>query len=99
MRVALHFQKLSFSSHALRRMFERRIGVEQVRSVIESGQVIANYSEDTPFPSCLILGYLEGRPLHVVAGFDEGSEACVVVTVYVPDRGLWDTDFKTRKAP
>ena len=89
-------RELVFSGHALRRMFERRIRADQVRSAVESGQVITEYREDVPFPSCLVLGYVVGQPVHVVVGLGDGG-TCVVVTVYTPSAELWDTDFKTKK--
>ncbi len=78
-------------------MFERGIGAGQVRAVVESGEVIAQYPEDSPFPSVLVLGFLGETPLHVVLGEDVAERTCIVITVYVPQAGLWDTDFKNRK--
>ncbi|MHB1605111.1 MAG: DUF4258 domain-containing protein [Leptospirales bacterium] len=62
-----------------------------------SGEVIASYPDDTPYPSVLMLGYVQDRPLHVVAGRNPANEECIVVTVYVPDPLLWSEDFKTRR--
>lgn len=94
----MHCQELVYSGHALRRMFERGIGAGDVRSVVESGEIIAEYPEETPYPASLILGFVGGTALHVVVAEDRSSSRCVVVTVYVPDPRVWDTDFKTRKA-
>lgn len=59
--------KLVFRVHAIRRMFQRRIGVEEVRHILTAGEVIENYPDDLPFPSRLVLGWSGTRPLHVVA--------------------------------
>jgi hypothetical protein len=45
---------LIFRIHAVERMFERDISVEDVRRVLSEGAVIEDYPEDTPFPSRLI---------------------------------------------
>lgn len=64
---------------------------------IHSGEVIEDYPADTPYPSRLLLGRFEGKPLHVVAAYDQVNGICVVVTAYIPDDVHWSDDFKTRK--
>lgn len=86
--------KIIFTIHALRRMFERSIGKDDVIQAIREGEVIREYPDDTPHPSCLILQEGASRPLHVmVARDDEGGE-CTVVTVYLPDLHAWMPDFE-----
>lgn len=90
-------QTLIFSGHAVTRMFERAIIGSKVRSVIEAGDIIASYPDDIPYPSYLVLGFVEGIPLHVVVGVDKRRQHCYVITVYVPDPARWSEDFKRRK--
>jgi hypothetical protein len=90
-------QEIIYTGHAVTRMFERNIQTSEVRQIIESGEVIADYPDDIPSPSCLLLGWLQGRPLHVVVAFDRESKRCYVITCYFPDPGLWHLDFKTRR--
>ena len=78
-------------------MFERAITATDVRAVIESGEIIADYPSDLPFPSCLILGWVNDKPLHVVIAKDERYKQCYVVTAYLPDSALWSPDFRIRK--
>jgi hypothetical protein len=59
--------QIKFTGHAVQRMFERRIQPSHIRTIVESGEVISDYPNDVPFPSCLILGFLEHRAIHVVA--------------------------------
>ena len=80
-------------------MFEHSVRRDEVRAVIGSGEVIADYPDDTPFPSCLILGFPDGRALHVVVAIDRVWERCYVVTAYPPDPSRWENDFKTRRSP
>lgn len=63
-----------FTTHALRRMLEHRIRSEQVREVLERGEVIESYPDDTPLPSYLMLGTGAGRVLHVVAADDPAAD-------------------------
>ena len=86
-----------FSGHAIQRMFERRLTPEDVIAILKDGEIIAEYPDDKPLPSMLILGFADKAPLHVVVGVDGTARACRVVTVYVPDPILWDQDFRKRR--
>jgi uncharacterized protein DUF4258 len=85
-----------FSDHAISQMFKRGISVDNVKFVIENGEVIITYPNDKPYPSYLILDYINRRPLHVVLGKDDSLERCIVVTAYEPDINIWKTDFKSK---
>jgi hypothetical protein len=67
--------------------------------VIESGEVIEGYPDDTPYASRLILGWRQRRPLHVVAADNPDEGETIVITVYEPNPSEWETDFKKRKTP
>ncbi|MCD4823898.1 MAG: DUF4258 domain-containing protein [Phycisphaerae bacterium] len=86
-----------FSGHAIRRMFQRGLSKDDVLAVTRKGEIIANYSDDIPYPSCLILGIVRNLPVHVVLALDEPRQTGIVVTAYVPDLKLWADDFKTRR--
>ncbi len=89
--------RLVFRVHALRRMFQRSVTAADVRRVLETGETIETYPDDTPFPSRLVLGWLGARPLHIVAAEDSQAEETIVITVYEPDLGEWEPGFKRRK--
>jgi len=79
-------------------MFERGIRTNAIKAVIESGEVIGNYPDDKPFPSFLVLGWIESTPIHVVLSIDISSQECYIITVYVPDVGIWQPDFRTKRS-
>ena len=89
--------KLQYTGHALRQMYARQIRTEQVRAVVDGGSLVADYPDDRPYPSQLVLGFDGKRPLHVVFAYDESSFVGYVVTAYEPSPQLWEPDFKTRK--
>lgn len=89
--------KLVFSVHALQRMFERQLGVEDVEAVIESGEMIEDYPNDKPYPSWLVLAWRGARPVHVVVAHNLRDNELIVITVYEPDPELWETDFRRRR--
>ena len=88
--------RLVFRVHALQRMFERGIKVEDVRSVVTDGEVIQTYLEDKPYPSRLVLGWRGPRPIHTVIAEDTEAGILIVVTAYEPDPTQWDEGFKRK---
>lgn len=91
-------RRVDFSGHAVRRMFKRSVGRDEVLDAIAGGEVIEEYPDDTPFPSYLLLARTQERILHVVVARDRDHGHCYVVTVYPPDPDLWEPGFRTRKA-
>jgi hypothetical protein len=83
--------------HALLRMVERRISVDDVRRALADGETIEQYVEERPYPSRLVLGWVGGQPLHVVAADDPARDLTVVITAYQPDPKLWEPDFRRRR--
>ena len=88
---------IRFSAHAVQRMFERSVGKGDVVEVIRNGEKIADYPDDSPYPTCLILGFVQGRPMHVVLANSSEDDTGIVVTAYEPDSELWDDNFKNRR--
>ena len=93
------FDRIVFRVHAIQRMYQRRISEPEVRHVIATGEIVEDYSDDTPYPSRLVLGWHGRRPLHVVVADNTDEQENIVITVYEPDPAEWDTDFKRRKTP
>lgn len=91
------YQEIGYPVHARRRMFTRGISDEDVRHALETGEVIEEYPDDRPYPSRLVLGYQEGRPLHVVAAITIDADETIVITAYEPDAERWEAGFKERK--
>lgn len=92
-------RRLIFRVHAIQRMFQRGVSESDVRAVLDTGQTIEDYPSDTPYPSRLVLGWIESRPLHIVAADDPDSDTTIVITVYEPSPDYWEADFKRRRKP
>lgn len=90
-------QNLVFSRHAIQQMFLRRISKIDVQAVVAYGEVIEENPDDTPFPSYLLLDFVEAKPIHVVFSYDESTDTGYVVTAYIPDPNLWTNNFKNRR--
>ena len=55
------------TAHVIRRCKERNIDSGSIINVIMHGEIIKQYEDDKPFPSCLLLGMsVNGKYLHVV---------------------------------
>ncbi len=78
-------------------MFQRGIGEQDVRSALEKGETIEEYTEDFPYPSRLILGWIGSQPIHLVVADNEEEGEAIVITVYNPNPAQWESDFKRRK--
>lgn len=58
---------IRFTRYAFGQMLRKSISPREVRLVIERGQTIREYPVDKPLTSRLILGFVDDRPLRVVA--------------------------------
>lgn len=77
-------------------MIERNISVDEVRGVLEDGEIIEEYMADEP-PRYLMLGWSGARPIHVVGEDDPVTGETTAVTVYEPDITLWKEAFTKRR--
>lgn len=88
--------KILWTQHCLQRMQERDISRADVKNGIATGEIIEDYPDDFPNPSCLIFGYnVNGRILHIVAGCDNIN--IYIITAYYPDTKKFEDDLKTRR--
>lgn len=80
--------------HALERMLERGITRAEVVAALQNGEVVEEYPNDFPYPSCLIYN-ISNEPLHVVAAIYE--QKCFIITAYRPSLEEFESDYRTRK--
>ncbi len=89
-------QNIRITLHAAKRLEQRGILLSDVMTCIMNGEIIEQYPDDYPYPSCLILGFTLGnKVLHVVIGHHETE--LFLITAYFPSTDKWEDDFKTRK--
>ena len=95
-RVHVRQGDVVWRDHAMKRLRERKISREDVRSAIYNGEIIEDRPDDIPTPSCLIVGAnVKGRYLHVICGMLD--EMVYIISAYYPDPNKWEADFVTRK--
>lgn len=89
-------EKIALTKHARERLAERAITIDDIVNGIDTGEVIKQYEDDKPLPSCLVLGLsVNNKYIYIVVSNDE--EYIYIITAYYPDPQLWSDDFKTRK--
>lgn len=87
---------IRWTGHVLKRLLQRGIAQADVIQAIQTGEIIEDYPNDYPYPSCLLLGTdAIGAPLHVCCG--RGPGEIWMITAYHPNLDEWETDLKTRK--
>lgn len=90
-------ENLRWTMHIMTRLLQRGISLDDVIHAIKSGEIIENYPDDYPYPSCLILGYgKDAQALHVVCGANENE--LWLITAYRPSLEIWSEDLKTRRS-
>ena len=88
--------KIRWTNHCIVRLFQRNISQEDIENALLNGEIIEEYENDYPYPSCLVYGInLNNKVLHVVCGANETE--LWVITAYYPDNKKWKDDLKTRK--
>ena len=96
LRNLCHDEYIAITKHAKIRLAERVITIEDIKNAIGTGEIIKQYEDDKPFPSCLVLGLTEQNTyIHIVASID--NSYLYIITAYYPDANDWEIDLKTRK--
>ena len=83
---------IEWTEHSVIRIIQRGITKQDIEDVLKTGEIIENYPDDYPYPSCLILG--GEKSLHVVCGIES---KLWIITAYHPDLAKWEDDYKTRR--
>jgi hypothetical protein len=81
------------------KMVHRSVSRKEIEAVLGDNEIIEVYEHEDRV-RYVLLGIVQGRPLHVVVAEDDILDATVVISVYEPDEGYgWDpaTGFRTRK--
>lgn len=95
--LAADRKNINLTLHALDRFRQRGIQIPDIQNVLLHGEIIEQYHDDHPFPSCLELGAsVAGTALHVCCGV--GDNKIWIITAYYPTTDKWHNDMKTRKA-
>jgi len=87
-RRKIKHSEYEISFHAEKERYAEDIRISDLEAAILNGEILEDYSDDPRGPSCLILGYSQGRPIHIVCGHS-GVEWVRIITVYIPKKPKW----------
>ena len=87
---ALRSNRIRITDHAEEEAQSDRLSFDQVLYSVQKGEIIEHYPNDTPYPSCLILGWTSSEdPVHSVWAYNRDNRWAVLITVYRPDPQRW----------
>ncbi len=73
------------------------LSFDEIFFTVLQGEIIEDYPDDKPYPSCLIYGdTFSGEPVHSVWAYNPSNQWAVLITVYRPDPERW-IDWRTRR--
>ena len=75
--------QLRMTQHAVRRMAQWGITVDEIQAAVATGHVVEQYRDDTPYPSRLLVAVFADRPMYVVVTEDPGARVTIIVTAYI----------------
>ncbi len=93
-REGIKYDKYEICFHAEKERYAEDISISDLEAAISSGEILEDYANDPRGTSCLILGYSQNRPIHIVCGYTS-IKYIRIITVYIPKLPKW-TDERTR---
>ena len=94
---AIRAGRVRITDHADEEAHYDQLTFDEISSSVLDGEIIEDYPEDQPYPSCLIYGSTFRRdPVHSVWGYNEQTHSAALITVYRPDPDRW-IDWRERR--
>ena len=88
--------RYEISLHAQEERNEEEITLQEIEKAILNGEIIEDYPQDLRGPSCLVLGYAQERPIHIVCAILP-NHWMRIITVYIPRGPKWINPKERRK--
>lgn len=87
---AIRHDRVRITDHADGEAQADHLSFNEVFISVVQGEIIEEYPDDKPFPSCLVYGETFSRdPIHSVWAYNEQNGWVVLITVYRPDPSRW----------
>ncbi|MEA5576019.1 DUF4258 domain-containing protein [Anabaena sp. UHCC 0451] len=96
--AAINLNQVVVTRHAKEEAENDNLVIDEINlSVTQGGEIIEDYPNATPYPSCLIYGLNgKGDPIHSVWAYNKDTGFAVLITVYCPDPNKW-INWRIRK--
>ena len=90
LREAIRNGRFRVSRHSANAARDDGLAISEIFASVLSGEIIEEYSDSRPYPSCLIYGRdSKGDPAHSVWGYDAAAPLAILITTYRPDPARW----------
>jgi len=87
---AIRSGRVRITDHADEEAQNDRLSYEEIFFSVFTGEIIEDYPDDKPYPSCLVSGRtFKNEPVHSVWAYNEETQWAVLITVYRPDPVRW----------
>ena len=94
---AIRHDRIRITDHADEEAQADELSIDEIFASVRRGEVIEEYPDDRPFPSCLVYGNTPAdEPIHSVWAYNRESGWAVLITVYRPDPQRW-LNWRTRR--
>jgi len=94
---AIRENKVKITDHADEETQDDKLTYDEIFHSVFKGNIIENYIDDKPFPSCLISGKtFSGEQIHSVWAYNDKSCWFVLITVYRIHPEKWINGIKRR---
>jgi hypothetical protein len=94
---AIRNNRIRITDHADEEAEADKLSFDEIYFSVLRGEIIEDYPDDTPYPSCLIYGdTFSGDPVHSVGAYNQDNQWTVLITVYRPDPERW-INWRERK--
>ena len=84
------------SLHAQEERCEEEITLHDIEQAFGHGEIIEEYPDDKRGPSCLVLGYSNNKPIHIVCTILP-NKWLRIITVYIPQKPKWINPQQRRR--
>jgi hypothetical protein len=87
---AIRHNRIRIADHADEEAQADGLSFDEIFISTFQGEVIEEYPDDKPYPSCLVYGQtFKGEPVHSVWAYNDQNGWAVLITVYRPDPQRW----------
>jgi hypothetical protein len=84
------------SEHADRERENDAIEMSELHAALLGAELLEDYPEDKRGHSCLLLGFDDARPIHIVCAIDRNN-VLVIITVYIPAVPKWKNESERNR--
>jgi hypothetical protein len=91
-------RKIKWTRHALDALASEPFSVGDVEVALQQAEMIEDYPHLRRYlPDCLVLAFVQTKPIHCVVAINELHDYILMVTIYQPSVQEWKDDWRTRK--